>query len=82
MRTTIELPAELLLEAKRKASSCNMSLKEFFILAVREKIAHRPAKARLEIPVIGGPTSAWTLERPFLTNADYVRLDTDEYLLG
>jgi hypothetical protein len=58
MRTTIELPDELLTRAKSRAALEGMSLKEFFIEAVEQKLAP-PAlkKRRLEIPVIrtGGP---------------------------
>ena len=59
MRTTIELPDELLARAKSRAALDGVSLKKFFIEAVEQKLAPPSVKKRrLEIPVIttGGPT--------------------------
>jgi hypothetical protein len=58
MRTTIELPDDLLKQAKARAALSGISLKEFFIQAVQQKLAPPPVKkTRKEIPVIstGGP---------------------------
>ena len=58
MRTTIELPDELLARAKSRAALDGVSLKKFFIEAVEQKLAPpQVKKRRLEIPVIstGGP---------------------------
>jgi hypothetical protein len=58
MRTTIELPDELLRQAKIRAALEGIPLKKFFIAAVEQKLAP-PAKLkhRRGIPVIdtGGP---------------------------
>lgn len=56
MRTTIELPDELLARAKSRAALEGVSLKKFFIEAVEQKLAPSPVKKqRLEIPPIGDP---------------------------
>jgi hypothetical protein len=58
MRTTIELPDELLARAKSRAALEGVSLKRFFIEAVELKLSPPVKKRRLQIPVIdsGGPT--------------------------
>jgi len=53
MRTTIELPDELLARAKSTAALSGQSLKDFFIEAVEQRIAPRPARTRKPPPVIG-----------------------------
>jgi hypothetical protein len=53
MRTTIELPDELLAQAKSKAALSHITLRQFFIDAVKQKL-EPPAKTRRPIPVIGG----------------------------
>jgi hypothetical protein len=53
MRTTIELPDELMLRAKQRAAETGQTLKEFFILAVEEKLAGR-RKVRRDPPTVGG----------------------------
>jgi hypothetical protein len=53
MRTTIELPDELLARAKSNATLSGVSLKEFFIEAVEQKLAPRQAKTRRPPPAIG-----------------------------
>ena len=53
MRTTIELPDELMLRAKQRAAETGQSLKEFFTVAVEEKLAGRK-KVRREPPTVGG----------------------------
>lgn len=57
MRTTIELPDELLARAKSRAALERKSLKEFFIAAVEEKLTPPVKKVRRPLPVIstGGP---------------------------
>jgi len=52
MRTTIELPDELLRQAKIRAAVEGISLKEFFIAAVEQKLAPPPTKHRRGLPVI------------------------------
>lgn len=53
MRTTIELPDELLTRAKVEAVSSGISLREFFIQAVQQKLAPERKKIRRDPPVIG-----------------------------
>lgn len=50
MRTTIELPDELLARAKSRAGLEGMSLKEFFIEAVAQKLGQK--KSRRDPPVL------------------------------
>jgi len=50
MRTTIELPDELLARIKSNAALSGVSLKEFFIEAVEQKLAPRQAKTRRPRP--------------------------------
>ncbi len=53
MRTTIELPDELLSRAKSRAASAGVSLKEFFIQAIEQRLAWERPKTRRPPPVIG-----------------------------
>lgn len=53
MRTTIELPDDLLTQAKKMASLNGVSLRIFFIEAVREKLAPEKRKVRKAPPSIG-----------------------------
>jgi len=55
MRTTIELPDELLAQAKSQAALSGISLRRFFIDAVEQKLAAPPVKTRRPLPVVGGP---------------------------
>ena len=54
MRTTVELPDELLAQAKSSAALEGISLRDFFISAVRQKLARPARKGRMQLPVIGG----------------------------
>jgi hypothetical protein len=54
MRTTIEVPDEVLREAKSRAAISGVTLKQFFILSIQESLAkggHR--KVRKDPPVLG-----------------------------
>ena len=53
MNLTIELPDELLTQAKGRAASSGISLKDFFIAAVEQSLAPRSSKTRRPPPVIG-----------------------------
>jgi hypothetical protein len=53
MRTTIELPDELLICAKIRAALAGMSLKEFFIQAIQQKLTPEKKKIRRPPPAIG-----------------------------
>ncbi|HEV2201693.1 MAG TPA: hypothetical protein VGR73_17880 [Bryobacteraceae bacterium] len=53
MRTTIELPDDLLARARNNAALSGVSLKEFFIEAVEQKLAPQHAKTRRPPPAIG-----------------------------
>jgi len=55
MRTTIELPDELLTRAKTSAVQRGISLKQFFVEAVEQKLAE-PKKVRREPPIVGDGT--------------------------
>lgn len=55
MRTTIELPDELLARAKSHAALSGLSLKEFFIDALTRSLAPQNPKTRRPPPVIGNP---------------------------
>ena len=53
MRTTIELPDELLTRAKGQAALAGISLKQFFVEAVEQKLAPKSQKTRRPPPAIG-----------------------------
>jgi len=53
MRTTIELPDELLSRAKSMAALNGISLKQFFIEAVQSRLAPAKHKVRKAPPSIG-----------------------------
>jgi hypothetical protein len=52
MLTTIDLPDELLARAKSRAALAGLSLKEFFIEAVEQKLTSPSAKVRRPPPVM------------------------------
>jgi hypothetical protein len=53
MRITIELPDEVLISAKKRAARAGISLKEFFVQAVQQKLMPEKKKIRLPPPAIG-----------------------------
>jgi hypothetical protein len=53
MRTTIELPDELLAQAKSSAALNGISLRQFFIEAIRYRLAPERRKVRKAPPAIG-----------------------------
>lgn len=53
MRTTIELPDDLLAQAKSRAALAGLSLKQFFIEAIEQRLAPQTPKTRRPPPVIG-----------------------------
>jgi hypothetical protein len=56
MRTTIELPDQLLIRAKSQAALKGISLKTFFIEAIEGKLADPPKRTRSFTPIGGdGP---------------------------
>jgi hypothetical protein len=57
MRTTIELPDDLLALAKVHAAQNGISLKELFIDAISRRLSGDSARTRRTIPVVGGPDS-------------------------
>jgi plasmid stability protein len=57
MRTTIELPDELLAKAKVRAASRGVSLKQFFIQAIEQTLAPERVKVRRPPPAIGNSRS-------------------------
>ena len=50
MRTTIELPDELLAQAKSRAALGGLSLKQFFIEAIEQRLAPQAPKTRRPPP--------------------------------
>ena len=74
MRTTIELPDELLAEAKVRASSSGVSLRHFFIEAIRQTLAPPTRKIRRPPPEIGSSNAP----RIGILTADQI----DESLFG
>jgi hypothetical protein len=54
MRTTIELPDELLTKARTVAVGEGISLKELFIQAIQQRLSPGPKKSRRPPPAIGG----------------------------
>lgn len=67
MRTTIELPDELLTQAKINATISGVSLRQFFIEAVQQRLAPEKRKVRKVPPSIGNadafPMSTVTREQ-------------------
>ncbi len=55
MRTTIELPDVLLMQAKSRAALRGISLKDFFIEAIGKAVAPEKAKVRRPPPTVPGP---------------------------
>ncbi len=55
MRTTIELPDELLTRAKTVAAMTGISLKDLFIQAIEQRLEPGRKKIRRPPPVIGSP---------------------------
>ena len=53
MRTTIELPDDLLAHAKSRAALSGVSLKQFFIEAIEQKLAPEKTRVRRPPPAIG-----------------------------
>jgi hypothetical protein len=57
MRATIELPDELLAQAKSHAALAGLSLKQFFIEAIEQRLAPQAPKTRRPPPVIGSASA-------------------------
>ena len=57
MRTTIEVPDDLLVRARTTAAHSGLSLKQFFISAIEVKLASLSAKTRHSPPEIGSAGS-------------------------
>lgn len=53
MRTTVELPDELLRQAKAQAALAGISLREFFVLAIEQRLGTKLVKVRRAPPAIG-----------------------------
>jgi hypothetical protein len=74
MRTTVELPDELLARAKSSAALSGISLRQFFIEAVRHRLAPEKRKVRRSPPAIGH------LDAPRM--ASLTREQVDEAMFG
>jgi hypothetical protein len=57
MRTTIEMPDELLVRAKREAAFAGITLREFFIQAVEQKLEPVRKKVRRPPPRVGAESA-------------------------
>jgi len=55
MRTKVELPDELLTRARKRAAREGLSLNEFFIEAIEQRLAPRKTKVRRPPPTVGRP---------------------------
>jgi hypothetical protein len=53
MRTTVELPDELLTQAKNAAALEGISLRQFFVQAIQYRLAPEKRKVRRSPPAIG-----------------------------
>lgn len=53
MRTTVEFPDELLARVRSRAALSGISLRQFFIEAVEQKLSVPGKKARRPLPAIG-----------------------------
>ena len=58
MRTTVELPDELLMQAKSNAALEGISLRQFFVQAIQYRLAPEKRKIRKAPPMIGDPGAA------------------------
>ena len=78
MRTTVELPPDLMKRAKAKAAASGESLKSLFTRAIATEIGSRsrhPATAgRVKVPLFGNPKA----RRVRITNADIEQALADE----
>ena len=68
MRTTVELPDDLLEKARQKAHETGLSLKQFFVSAVEQKLAGAK-KARRNPPVVEGPIGMGLVTREEIDEA-------------
>ncbi len=55
MRTTVELPDDLLAQAKSQAALSGVSLRAFFVDAVQQKLKPANSRKRKDPPALGGP---------------------------
>lgn len=78
MRTTVELPDELLHQAKVKAALDGVSLRQFFIQAVSRNLTPPKAKIRRLPPMIGGHIGEESVPR----TAALTREQIDEAMFG
>jgi hypothetical protein len=79
MRTTIELPDELLAKAKSRAAISGISLRQFFIEAVQSRLAPEKRKVRKAPPAIG---EALTEETGASRMQPLTREQIDEAMFG
>ena len=57
MRTTVELPDELLIKAKSRAARSGISLRMFFIEAMERTLEPEKKKVRRPLPAVGSGSS-------------------------
>ena len=83
MRTTIELPDELLARAKSRAAIDRTSLKKFFIEAVEQKLAPPVVKkVRRPPPSIGDPNGPKIKDLTSAQIEDLLFGHADDFELG
>ena len=76
MRTTIEIPADLMRRAKARAAARGESLKKLFTRAIASEIgaSHHETKTRVRLPLFGDPNGPPVS----VTNEDIARLLAQE----
>ena len=74
MRTTIELPDELMKQAKVHAAASGISMRAFFVAAVEQKLEHGKKKVRRPPPQFGNKNAPATF--------NVTREQIDEALFG
>ena len=68
MRTTVELPDNLLEQARQRANETGVSLKQFFVSAVEQRLAV-PNKLRRDPPIVDGPAGMPVVTREEIDEA-------------
>lgn len=82
MRTTIELPEDLLRRAKAKAAMQGISLKELFVKGLRLVLDADPSdtKGRVEFPLVRSKNpGVLTLEMVKAAEEEDLRLEAEEF---
>ncbi len=82
MRTTVDLPPELLRAAKTRAAADGETLKEFFARAVVQALGTspgpRPHRSRVSLPLVGSGPSAVEVTNDLIAEV-LATADVDHY---